>query len=383
MNSYEFQNDVRDLSEVFKQVIVWDPVLTMFLSETGVAKNTKHEWLEDVVTAKAWAIATAAHVSGDNTITLASSTWVKVWDILWFKKSTGASSTLQVKVTVITGNVLTVSVYWGTTDEDLAIGTSVRLNSRPKNESSTGEADNAFEPKTQYNFTQIFDRTAKVSKTAQSVKMYGIADSLNYQIERQLSDLKYELINAIIYGRRVERSGSEAWTMGWLLNFMEIAALAGADNTVDANGAALSATILNNAFEKWYKNGANNLKVMFCWVKQSRKISAFNTSGANPIITKSESSVVAWNYVSSFVADLPVQGWLVSTIIVDPNFPEDKVLIVDLDRVNFLPLEGRAFQDADATMPGADYFARRILGEYTLEVKNAGNSHVLIEDLAI
>ena len=383
VNSYEFQNTVRDLGDAFRAIVVNDPILLNFLNESGFATNTKHEWLEDVITAKSWAT-DAAYTVADGTFTLVSTVWVKAGDILGFKKASGASSTLQVKVvSVDSATAITVSVYGWTTDENLASGTTVSLISRPKNESSVAEADNGGEPSVQYNYTQIFDRTAKVSKTAQSVKMYGLDNALNYEVSRQLADLRYELVNAIIFGRRVQRNGSEAGTMWGMLHFMEIANTAGADNKINASAAALSSTILNNGYEKGYKNGATNLTTVLCGPKQARKISAFNTSGANPVIMKSESSTQAGAYVSAFVADLPVQGWMVGTILVVSNFPEDKILLLDNDRVNFMPLQGRSFTDSDATPQGADFFARRILGEYTLEFKNAGNAHILIENLAI
>jgi hypothetical protein len=41
-----------------------------------------------------------------------------------------------------------------------------------------------------------------------------------------------------------------------------------------------------------------------CNYEQARKISAFNTSGNNPIISRSETT--AGSYVMQFVSDIPV-----------------------------------------------------------------------------
>ena len=49
----------------------------------------------------------------------------------------------------------------------------------------------------------------------------------------------------------------------------------------------------------------------------SRKISAFNTSGNNPITQLSRDEISTGSYVLNFVSDLPVAGGLVSRIIID------------------------------------------------------------------
>jgi len=54
--SYDYQDVVRDLSDVFVQVVQKSPVLKEMIRVAGVAKDTKHEWLEDVVTQMEWSI---------------------------------------------------------------------------------------------------------------------------------------------------------------------------------------------------------------------------------------------------------------------------------------------------------------------------------------
>jgi hypothetical protein len=81
----------------------------------------------------------------------------------------------------------------------------VKLVSAPKGEGTSPTANDGREPTTEYNYTQIFDRTAKVSKTSQEVEKYGIADAISYQVENQLLDLAYEMVSTIIFGKRVKR----------------------------------------------------------------------------------------------------------------------------------------------------------------------------------
>ena len=163
-----------------------------------------------------------------------------------------------------------MAAYGGSVDENLTSGATVTLVSRPKNESTEATANNGYEPTVEYNYTQIMDRTAKLSLTSLEVDKYGIGDALNYQVERQLQDIAYELGNTILNQARVARTSSEAGTMGGIMRFLQAAS----GNDVDGAGAAVTQTILNNAFEIARKNGATNINLMVCHPIQMRKISA-------------------------------------------------------------------------------------------------------------
>jgi hypothetical protein len=126
-------------------------------------------------------------------------------------------------------------------------------------------------------------------------------------------------------------------------------------NSVDASGAAITQTIINNAFEVANGNGATNVSLILCNPVQARKISAFNTSGNNPVMQRTDTTT--GSYVTTFVSD---QG-NVATIVADRNFAKDKIALLDPSKVALVPLQNRQFQDKDATTPGADYVARRII----------------------
>lgn len=374
--SYDYANVVRDLSDAFVTVIKKSPVLSEMIRVEGVAKNTKHEWLEDTVSQMQWTIKTGApYTAADGTITLTSNTGVKVGDILEFELTTGAMGTLKAKVTAVDsgGEDIDITVYGGSTDQNMAAGTIVNLLSRPKNEGTDRSTDNGYEPDTKYNYTQIFDRTAKVSKTSVEIPKYGIGGALNYQVERQLLDIAYEMNRTMLRSPRVQRTVSEAGTMGGIMWFLQQAT----GNSVDASSTAISPTHINNAVEIAKNNGATGLSMILCHPVQARKISAFNVSGNNPVVQRTDTTT--GSYVTTYVSD---QGD-VMTIVADRNFDKDKVALLDPSKVALVPLQNRAFQDSDATLPGGDYIARRVLGEYTLQVKNAGTCHAYIKGLTM
>lgn len=373
--SYDYLNDKRDLWDAFVAVIKDRPILSNVIGVSGVATNTKHEWLEDVVAPISWAVsATVPYTAGDATLDMVSTTWVKVGDILKFELPTGVRASVLLQVTsIISATQVGVAVYGGTTDVNVDTSSAIRLMGRPKNEATCATADDGYEPTTEYNYTQIFDRTAKVSKTSVEIDKYGIGGAVNYQVERQLMDLAYEMVNTSIDMPRVERTASVAGTMWGRFWFMQQAT----GNSVDALGATITEDMINDALEIASQNGGTGITTFVCNPLQARRISAFNTSGNNPVIT--QDSRVAGSFVTTFLSD---QGVAV-TIVADRNFDKDKVAMIDPSKINLVPMKNRAFSDEDAAPVGCDYYARRILGEYTLEMKNAGESHVYIKNLAV
>lgn len=374
--SYDYQNQKRDLSDAFMQVVQESPVLSTMIRVDGVATNTKHEWLEDVVSPQQWTIKTGNnYTAGAGAIELTSNAGVKVGDILEFELTTGAMGTLKAKVTAVNvnGETISISVYGGSADQNMLAGSIVNLLSRPKNEATEASADNGYEPSVEYNYTQIFDRTAKVSLTSIEVPKYGIGGALDYQVSRQLLDIAYEMNKTMLRQARVQRTSSEAGTMGGVMWFLQAAT----GNSVNASSGAISMTLINDAVEVAKGNGATGLSILLAHPVQARKISAFNQSGNNPVVQRADTTT--GSYVTTFVSD---QGD-VMTLVADRNFDKDKVALLDPSKVALVPLQNRQFQDKDATPAGADYVARRVIGEYTLQVKNAAEGHAYIYGLSI
>lgn len=373
--SYDFLNGKRDLSDLISTITKASPVLQELIRISPIpAKNTKHEWMEDVVAPKWWTL-NANYTVADWVMVLVTNTGLKIGDILWFEKVTAqTTSTLQAKVTAINvnGTGISISVYGGSTDENLATGAKIYLIARPKNDGTSPDPDDGYEPTPKFNYTQIFDRTAKISKTTDAVDMYGIQRMMAYQETMQVKDIMYELAKTIIVAPRVLRTQSEPGTMGGIVWFLQ----QGSGNKVAAWGA-VSSIILNNAFLLAKNNGAVGIRLLVCHPLQAKKISAFNTTGNNPVVQRTDTTT--GSYVTTFVSD---QGDVV-TIVADLNFPKDMIALLDMSKINLVPLQGRALSAERADRNGDDFLATRILGEYTLEVKNADNAHVLITGLTV
>jgi len=370
--SYDYQNQVRDVNEIFTTVTKSSPVLSKLIKVDGTrATATKHEWMEDIVSPKSWTL-DADYVAASGVMTLVSTAGLTVNTILTFDKPTGASSTLTVKVlSIVDGTDITVSVYWDdSVDENLATASLVKLVSSPKKEGTDASASDGREPSMNFNYTQIFDYTAKVSKTAQAIKIYGLNDAIGYQVKNGLLEIAYEMVRALIYGKRVARSATENGTFGWILYFLNKATW----NKLSATWNAISWSFLNTALSTANANGATNLDMVIGHPDQLRKVAWTGFSVAE--VNASQSERTRWVFISEYRGDL---GNLL-TLVSDRNFPKDKVIIIDSSKLSIKDL--RPFTDEDATLPGWDYYARRIIWEKTLEFKNAETA-VMITDLAI
>jgi hypothetical protein len=375
--SYDFLNKIRDVDEVFRQLVSSAPIFLSLIGQGPQATNTKHEWMEDSVAPITSAIA-SFDTDGDGTgVNVANTSGLVAGSIVGFRKATGASLTEICKVaSVDSGTALTlVRDYGSSTGVTLVVGDVLFLISSPKTSGTDATPDLGQEAGTMFNYVEIFDRTAKVSKTSEAVKMYGVSSAINTQVEFQMKNIAYNLNNAAIYGRKVARSASENGTMGGILQFLE-------GGISETTGGAISSTILNNVLEQIYGNGAFSPRLALLMnTNQARKVSTFLTAANQPVIQKVDAPTQSAGFaIDTFRGDLPTaSGQFTTNVVVDPNFPKDQIAVVDMNKVEINAL--RTMTDENAAQNGSDYFARRILLETTMTVKDGKTAHGLITGL--
>ena len=370
--SYNFGDaKVRDVNEAFAALIANKPYLISLIGQGLAATNHKVEWEEDQFVPTQTTIASFPSGStGANatTINVADATGIVAGTILRFTSSTDATRTEKVKVTAVSTNALTVTrLYGSSATSTLAVGDKVFRLANPLAENSTAGTGNARIPSFNYNYTQIFDAVPEVSRTSQQTRLYGIDQAYNYAAMAKMAEISYDLNNALIHGVRVERSGSEAGTMGGILQFL-------AGGNVDTTGGAVSATIINNMVEAIFQDGAvaDGLAIV-CNSNQARKLSALDGS----LLQIQRADSATGHQVGTFVSDFVAGGQ--HSIVVDPSFPKDQIAILNLNEIKFRTMQPMV--DMDATAPGQDGKKGRLLTELSLEVKNGKTAHALATGL--
>jgi hypothetical protein len=360
----------------------------------------KYEWLEHKRTPVSWTVNGVSAIASPALI-LDATLGVKKDDVLGFKAPTGASVSVRAKVTTVTdGTNLVIERITSTSfpDEEIPDNATVYLISRAKGESSTADAADNEKPARKFNYTQILRRDIQLSRTLLQSKVYGlkslspadkreaIQNMLDFQVEAQLQQLAYELNQSLIDGHREERvDGGDNGMMGGMREYLK----ENASSVYDAGGADISPTILNNAVDQVSENGGDttSLTVLLCHPRQARKVSAFNVSGNNPVIVRGD--VTAGSYVAQYQSDLGgSNGGALVTIVVDRNWPEDEVAIINPNNLRFVPMETMSVVETtrlDGGRIADDLDGRKwkLLGELTLEYKNAADEAVIIEDLGL
>ena len=381
-NSYDFNNTIRDVSTAFDLMMSnTTSLLSMMpLSSSQQITNTKYEWINDVLTPVSSTIA-SFDTDGDGTgINLASTTGIVAGSILRFTSALDVTRTELVRVvSVDSATDLTVARdYASTTGVTLVVGDKAFLVSSPKDEGSAAGTGLIHQGTVDYNYTEIFDEIAEVSKTSNVVASYDNYTKLSSQEMIAMKKIAYKLENALIWGERLVRSSGVPGTMRGLKAF-----IGAAGGNIDTTGGAISQTVLNNMLENIFADGGDNSNLaLVCNVNQARRISALGTASSNPIINKVDTpNQRLGNYVSEFVSDIPLPGGLNARIFTNYNMPKDQILMLDMSKVALKTLRPMGIEDAST--PGTDSFKSRILTELTLEVKNPLQAHAIATGLTV
>jgi hypothetical protein len=242
-----------------------------------------------------------------------------------------------------------MSLYGSTTDFQLEVGMVAKLVSNPQGENNkVFTEDNNRQPEIEYNFTQIFQDTFGLSGTALETLMYGNTNDITTHLGVSLYKIQQQMSEQMIFGRRVQRGSSEAGTFGGLISFIDVSD----GNVKDAGAGAISQVMINDQLEAINADGGE-ANTIVCSPYQARKISAFNTSGNNPMVGLLDR--IAGSYVMKFVGDLPIgPNGMSMNIVVDSKMPKDKVLLVNLDKLSLNAMNNRNLGLFDATAPGQD-----------------------------
>lgn len=387
---------IPDIYQAFETVVKAQPtVISMIPVETNrsmYATNTKLEWLQYTNSPTSYSLA-AGYTAGDGEMTLASVDGISVGNLLGFTKASKASATFKVRVTAV--NTSTKVISFGTvigTDEDLSSGDTAYLIGQAIQEKSSANIANNVLPEKEYNYLQIFRRDFQLARTLVQSANYGFANgqnvnseklqnNVNFQANEQLMSLTRELNRSLIEGVRYAGSaGDDHRTMNGLLTYLE----SDSNTQYDASSADISQDILNNAVAKAIKtNGANgqDLTVLLCNITQARKISALNRAAdTNPVIMRDDTT--AGDYVARYQTDLAgTNGGSLSTVVVDQNMPEDKVVIFSPRKTRIVPMQDMyMWESTPNDLDGVQY---SILGEMTLEWRDWKSQGIAIENLKI
>ena len=292
------------------------------------------------------------------------------------------------QVTAVTGDLLTVTRDAGNFNSGTGFATHALTNKYkilyiPKQEGSKATDDeNLYKSQVileNYAAIQSMKMEATGSQMARAMEV--VASDFERQWNRELINLKNQMVNMILYGYNSSTAvGSDSVIRNskGLLDFL-------ADNYNSANGlidyttTTLTATALNNLFKKLWLNGADpseNLVILTSGNSQ-QVISAFDST---LVRTTYEEGRVG-RYVTRFVSDIGFEA----EVIIDPLIEPNDLFIVNPAKLmvkQFRPFETEEWGKGSRTPNGDDIFYQRTLGEHTIEVVDPGYAHAALTYLS-
>ena len=362
-----------DLSEVLSAILLAD---TDFISMMGIsgeaASQTKHQWVEDALNATTvlqsggtqaqmalgTTTGTVIRFSASHMARITAGTLLK--DIL-------SGKTEVVQVTAVSSTSATVTRGYGATSAQThAAAATWDIIANPRPQGMDGPKDESTTRSLSYNFTQIFSKGVRITGTAEAIDHAGLNSESQYQVMMRMKELKRELDRAAIMGVRAPNDVNTTTygTMGGLKDFIGDIAGVSAGN-VNGTAETLTPSVLNTMAKQVFDDGGTP-DIVLVGAVQKQKISAFDQEFRRSTMDSRRSGYTN----EEFVTDLGVN----LRVIVDRWVPSDVAFVLDSSRIKIMPLKGRSFFLEQLAKTG-DAQKWQIVGEYTMEVRNAAQAH--------
>lgn len=357
-----------DLSEVLANILLDD---TDFLSTIGIsaetAKQTKHSWIEDALNSTTVVIigditagATAFGLSAGYTTKVTAGTLLK--DTLSGKPEI-------VQVTAMGAVSATVVRGYGNTSGNTHLGSGAtsastwEIVANPRPQGMAGPKDESTTRSLVSNYTQIFSKGVKITGTALAIEHAGVSAEDSYQIDLRLRELKRELDRACIMGAIAPNdvAATTYGTMGGVIDFVGWQTGGNTSNTAET----LTPSVLNGMAKAVFDDGGEPDMVLVGAV-QKQKIAAFDQEFRRSTLDSRRAGYTVEEFVTDLGRNL--------RIVVDRWVPSDVALILDSSKIKVLPLRTRAFALEKLAKTG-DSENWQIVGEYTMEIRNAKQAH--------
>jgi hypothetical protein len=183
-------------------------------------------------------------------------------------------------------------------------------------------------------------------------------------------ELMVELDAAIVAGVKNASAASDSVyrSMDGLIQFLT---QSGANSTTTAE--EISYDVINQMCSDIEDDGGTP-NVIACNQAQIRKISKFDLDKIRVVPGAGASG----RFVTQILTDL---GYVLD-IVKDRNIPADTAMVLDTNRIKVVPLINRPFGIEPIAKTG-DAMKNQIIGEYTLECRNATQAHAIHTNLAV
>lgn len=365
-------NTTPDRRMVSDRILMIEPynIATYLALGTDVGKfnmtnreGKTYEWLEDTFAPVTTTINTTAMQTNTTTaltLTPASLTLLQPGDVLLVGSE-------QMWVSAVSSGVATVSRGWGgTTHATHSSGDTVTIIGRARIDGDDADDSPSTEVSSNYNYTQILQRTINVARTKERLAEYGVTSWEDYQIDKAMKELMMFLNKLPYYGKRASSTSdggagtsSVARTAGGLRTFItDNLTYATATGATGGTAAALTRDHIDDTLQNiWDDGGQPDLIICGAWAQ--RKLNAFYEG----FIQTSPDYQIGGNFISKLRH--PITGGLMD-VLVDMHCPTNEMWFLSREHIAFYPFDDFFYERLAKT---GDAVKGEVVGEYGFIVR--------------
>lgn len=365
---------IRDISPVLADAIYYDLHLlgNLNVDFANPATDTTHYWNEDALNTLTFTMSAAATGAGSTSLTGTSGQGsnVHVGDLLYPVATSTQPAVEVLQVTAIATDVLTVSPsYGGSTAQSYAASTVFNIVPAEQEGSDIG-SDKSLSPTVRSNFTHIFagkyDVKITGSQLARQMATVQMQDFVARQLSNRAIELKIGMSQGILYSEQSGSSGSSSAyrTMKGIRAWIR-------DNSGVTNSTAAALSYTNiNTYNKSVVDKGVFPDTLVIGTDLVGSVTGYDSSNRRLL----ESDRVAGYTIQQVLLN---QGNTVN-VVVDPRVNVGDAFLLSSERIKVIPLQGRGMF-VIAAVDFTDAKKRRVLGEWTLEVRNP-NAHAWLSN---
>lgn len=376
----DFGGKLEQVHKMLKAVADRDTkFLSMFLNLDEMVTNNKFEWVDKTLVGFKDTLGAALTTSTGTTITVSSGTnapkrYIDGLTLILIEDEVLlVNSTITVVTNASSYNVS--RAQQSTTASSHANAVEVMIVGNPRVEGFSAGRDDSQKGSRVFNYTQIFQREAKLTGTSQHVRSVGDEMKLSKQIADLTKEIVKELQMTLIYGLR-SANDSTNYTDRKMGGFRYWATSGGGTNT-NAAGAAINKSIIEDVIETYLSNGGDANKL--CMAVSTRQQRKLNELKEARIIGGGQSQ--GEKNLNDFVNRYDFGSSAQVDVILLPDLRKDEIYFFQKDLISVHPMEGRAWITKPLPEDG-DFVREMILGEFTAVFRNVRETLVRYHSLA-
>lgn len=364
----DFGGKLELVNKMLKEITASGDVefLNMFLNLEEMVTNTKYEWVDTTLVGFKDALGSALTSSSTTVITVSSGTnnpkrYIDGLTLLYIEDEILLVSSTITVVTNASSYCVT-RAQRGTTASSHPNLSEVLIVGNPRVEGFSAGRDDTQRGSRYFNYTQIFQREAKLTGTSQHIKSVGDEMKMRKQIKRFTTEIVKELQMSFINGTR---HATDSTTY----NDRTMGGLRWAASTYGVNtalpGTAIDKTLIEDVIETYLSNGGNANKL--CMAVSTRQQRKLNEIKEARIIGGGHSQ--GEKNINNFVNRYDFGSNAQVDVILVPDLRKDEVYFFQKDLISVQPMEGRAWITKPLPEDG-DFVREMILGEFTSIFRN-------------